>query len=308
MQQLSEKPDTGRMPFLSDHTYQSACFSFYDTDNQLLFSLSGSTWNLQDRGFARRPDTKNSFSNNPWDIEECLKEYIKRKNSQFEKIFNEIMIGKDFLFLQEIDFLVAGDKAGYKIPQKLKNQLKTYFQKKIHELSWRLLITPASTKESDEKECHPLGIIYNTKTLFYLSESRGLFEHPRSGYRAYEWRFLHTASQTRIALTNLHLAYEIDYNDLIYQYQCAQVKNNLLTIMGGDTNHSSLNMISAIGNSQYATNLEQRNNYSQISHIDNRSHVVKDYDCFFVNPTKNSYVKLSELKGEYFGGDEGELE
>jgi hypothetical protein len=307
MNRLSEKPDTGRMPFLSDHTYQSACFSFYTADDQLLFSLSGSTWNLQDRGFSKRLEVKNSFSNNPWDIEECLKEYIRRKHNQIDKILKEIMIGKDFIFLQEIDFLVSNDKVSYKTPQKVKTQLKAFFQRKIHEVSWRLLLTPSVSSDSDEKEHHPLGILYNTKTLFYISESKGLFEHPRSGYRANEWRFIHIGSHKNIALTNLHLAYDIDYSDLIYQYQCEQIKHNLLTIMGGDTNHPSMEMVSAIGKGQYATNLEQRDNYSQVSHIDNRTHFVKDYDCFFVNPTKNSYVTFSELKGEYFNSDEGAL-
>lgn len=305
MEQLSETPKQDAMPFLSDHTYQSAAFAFYSADHRLLFSISGATWNLQDRGFSKRQEITNSFSNNPWDIDESLENYTLRKQAQIDKIFQKIITGKDFLFLQEIDFLTPNDKTNYKTPQKIKTQLKNIFQKKLHTHSWRLLLSPHHEEEStlgdrEQSPCHPLAIIYNTKTLFFQSKSRGLFLHPRSGFRAYEWSFLHIPSHEAIALTNLHLAYEVDYGETLYQYQKNQIQQDLCTVIGGDTNHSASVFASSCGNALFATNLEQRENYHAISHLDKRTGTVKNYDSFFVNPGQRSYVKFNQLPGEYF--------
>lgn len=281
----------------SDHTVQSIAVTILNNDKPIL-TMAGSTWNLMNKCTSKNDHPQKLYKNNPWNYTEDPTLYLNRKKRQFDKIIQTIKSGnKDFMFLQEIDCLTSptffpnqSDKDAYNI-------LKNEFIKNLKQLGWNMeMSTPG-------KGIKPLATLYNTKTLQPTGSKQSVLDGV-----AFECEFLHRESNQKVTLTNLHLAYDKDYSQILPQYQEAQVQANKITFMGGDTNHApNFRIQGLINNWNNCTNLDG-DDFGNISDIhihnsDPNKIIKKCFDCFAVNPSQTTRAVIVETEGEVFRPD-----
>lgn len=321
--QSSTAPTSTAEPHLggltSDHTHQSITATLLTENDRPLLQLRGSTWNLMNYCFSL--ETHGRYKNNPWNIDERPVDYMFRKIQQMEKICKILLEdgGKDFMFLQEIDFfylpiLVAPEKwAAMSLLeqqnlQEIQRQqiiLRSIFERKLLTLGY---LIHYSTSYQPLSVQQPLAIIFNMRTLLLFgNQEPGAFPNRRHIFRGFGLNFLHRQSNFRVRLVCLHLDFDHDYSQEITPYQQFYIDQNIFMIMGGDTNHAPNDKISGMINHHTNTtniNSEIVNGKLQFSG-DHSPAMKKCYDGFFVSPTKNTKVLAKQERSEVFTLDGG---
>lgn len=306
------------MPHLSDHAHQTMQFSKVTPDRtKKLFTLTVSTVNLLNWGFSK--ESHGEFKNNPWNIEETFAEYFNRKKQQLDQILKILqgdqgmMSGlstwwsgqapdpaKDAMFLQEIDIFLNKRLGSAEATNKL-NALKSEFFQKLKNIGYDMVITrpiPGCKQQ-------PLAILYNTKTLKFTGQARGILDYNNDhDFRGFECLFERLVdnkpTKDIVALASVHLKYGPNYSQIIPEYQRKQVENNIFTIMGGDTNHApNIDIVGSIACYNTVTTIEgdEQGNESGLHQNTDRA---KCYDVFFMNPDKAHRAHALEIEAEEF--------
>lgn len=276
------------IPVLSDHAYQSALITTTNLQTKVELRLSVGSWNLLDRGFSKITHTRQEFSNNPFDADETLENYEKRKRTQFNKIEQNIRKhpeedGDDIVFLQEVDFLLAGKHPA--LAKLFKDMLDTY--------DFGLVVTEPSKAPFYAQQ--PMALIYNKKRLLLHDEGQGVFPAPADirgaiKYRGYESIFTEQESNQQIVLTNIHLLYGHDYSLEMQRYRMVKEIDGFLNIIGGDTNGTQrLGLATLLGDEDIATNFSKDPftgalTTEQIDPTDPQRYIPKAYDRLFGIP------------------------
>jgi exonuclease III len=282
--------------FLSDHTVQLMHFTFtikptFFFSQGSSFTLYGATWNMQKICFSNKEEKR---SNNPFGLNETWEDYEKRLMRQLNKI-EEIVTKpknkKDFMCLQETDFLSK------------KVKLKAKFEKMLERNDWGLVCAPES---ENGHQCRSVALIYNKKTLAPKEGiGRALFLYTRgkfTDYYAYEWEFIHLPTQQKLALVSMHLAYTAEYNEIIPHYLKEQESKKIPTILAGDTNHVAREIPGAlVGKQSYCTNINQNEENGSLKLKENNED--QHYDVFIASHLGQSSpitITPSEPYGEKF--------
>lgn len=260
-----------------------------------------------------------AFSNNPYDIDESLDDYKRRKEAQINQLIKNIRTthGDDIVCLQEVDFLTTKTTTKpsdiYLLQQRLKSKL-------ISELSRHgySLVTSNGYETTDTTQ-QKMALLYNSEK-YQLNSGKGVLPTipstpaDKTQFRGLELSFTSRASGTELVITNLHLTYAKDYRDELEVYQNSMKQRGVLNIMAGDTNNIQCEHLNtALGDWHAATNFEGTldPNTNKItlttthqtmsgSHL--RKHLQKAYDRFFISAPQNHYVtaKSNNERNEQF--------
>ena len=282
-------------PWWSDHAYQSMNFQVKDpTSRQSVYSVCAGSWNIQDRCLSTAMNPR-GYHNNPFDHDELDdNEYKLRKEAQISKIEEKIQNGgDDIVFLQEIDFLTAG------------GQLNVYLQKRLKATlaaNGYGMVISAKPNPGDIAQ-QRMATIYNKtklKLVHLLPDApRGVLPTnitpTFTQYRGFETTFTILESGLmhgkKLVATNLHLKFGVDYMSAIEQYQKEMERNDVLHIMGGDTNNvQNEHLNTALGDWNFATNFSDTNEIPPTLTVVHSDHMKKAYDNFFVVPPQAHYV------------------
>ena len=294
--------------YTSDHTIR-----IISVRNNNEASIKGATWNLMNQchGLQFNSTLNKTYSNNPFHVDETLQEYKERKITQVDYMLKKIQSGQlDFMFLQEVDF-IQEDRNDNKRKQ-IREEINTYFKHQLKQAGYEVVITQhgrgAQPKYYSQQ---PMITIYNPNRLQYTGKQYGVLglessTPAKDGTKRYRFRghashFIDKKSQRPIALTNVHLDFSENYNQSLENYMTHHTKKNIITIMGGDTNHSQNNKIHhLITDWHHASNIDSNDgNNLSVYHQENPK-VKKAYDGFMVAPAGNSTIKATELESEYF--------
>lgn len=298
------------MKFLSDHTEQSATLAFFTKEQEPILTLHGSTWNLLNKCFSTH--SGNSYSNNPWNKDEPIKKYICRKEKQIAVIKKILGIisddpsltkntRRDFMFLQEIDFI----SEDYILHNGL--SLRTLLEQELQTHGFNIVYS------TNIFNCQPLAIIYNQDTLQFDDQitPRGILPNNKNKLKGFACQFIHIESGHRVELINLHLDYTEDYTASIAQLQKQAIKDNLLTVMGGDTNHiPNVGITGFVNHEDNVTNIISLLEGDQLkfcftmkvhdSKTGEKATKGRCLDGFLASPTKQTYVQLTLLPSHLF--------
>lgn len=249
------------------------------------------------------------FSNNPFDVDESLENYVLRKEAQIAKLIGNICSGKpeDIICLQEVDFLTniapaRGQPSLLYIEQeKLKNRLI----EQLTGLGYSLTTTndmPALADSTQQK----MATIFNNRRLTLLSSQGVLPTRPESSsgkvqYRGFETSFQVNGSDDLMIVTNLHLTYGKNYNQEIEAYQKSMEERGVFHIMAGDTNNiQGEHLKTALGSWHSATNFDGQRVGDSIVLTTTHQKIRLDtslgdnpqkaYDRFFVSAPSGHYV------------------
>lgn len=294
--------------YTSDHTIRAISVS----DNQTP-PLVGGTWNLMNQchGLVHSDTLNKTYSNNPFHADESIDDYRTRKLAQVDYLIQKIQSQQyDFMFLQEVDFLQEDKNDPGR--QAVRTEILDTLKLSLNSIGYDLVTTQhqrgAQPKYYSQQ---PLITIYNTNRLTYQNKQEGQLANQsgqpaqdgtsRYRYRAFEALFNDVMTGQNVALTNLHLDYANDYTQSIEQYMKGNTDNDIVTIMGGDTNHSQNNKIHhLIIDWHHASNIDSNDGIHLSDLHENNTQVKKSYDGFMVAPSKNHIITATELESEYF--------
>jgi hypothetical protein len=222
--------------FTSDHTYQTVTIEAQTPENNSVV-LTGLTWNLMNQ--CHSAEENHGSSNNPFDLDEELKEYLKRKSKQLAFILGKIVKGNvDFMFLQEVDIFTREPRP--KITQ--------IFIEKLRSIGWDLVISDVSDNLKQ-----PVVTLYNTQKLQFAAK-RSLFKTHADLFTSLEAEFKYKATGEQVCLTNMHLDFKSDHTQDIEIYQRSQYEKDVITIIGGDANsHSGVDYRFFVGDENMPT-------------------------------------------------------
>ncbi len=95
--------------------------------------------------------------------------------------------------------------------------------------------------------------------------------------------------------------FDHDYIAEIDDYMFERTKNNVFTIMGGDTNHPQNEGIHQLIIDWHRPSNITNNSNDELVDFDRRDkNKLKSYDGFCVAPTQTTYAHITEEKGKYF--------
>ena len=285
--------------YTSNHVLRLITVKIYDE------VIDGYTFNLLERCYECCPFK--GYANNPLNISENSNDYVDRKLKQFEQL--SLMKDKWFDLLQEVDFLfpskyiIKQKNNKVSMPEWLPNTLeivKTKFLDLLVYMDWGLTVC-------DDKE---MAIIHNNKKLVQLSPIPKLHLYDGQYYVAMSNVYHVPILDQNIVLGSLHLNYGVDYTQSIPELLDNLINDNMIVILGGDTNHpSSFKMCKLLTNgddipTNFQTNYQileiskltyGGNKYNMVILKDERDiNLVKAYDGFFVK-IKDTYIKDTTL-------------
>jgi hypothetical protein len=234
------------------------------------------------------------ITNNPYNIDETIKEYEQRKMVQIEKIIDNIRSknSDDIICLQEVDFLTTKpsriydllDKEYKQLPltndeqAKLKNikpfeleQAKLYkCQLKLREYcahllkneNYSIVTTNDILADRNGTTQQKFATIYNNIRFDFKKGCGALPTEPTNPSETRQYRgfeiYLHDKKLGEdICITNVHLTYGKDYNEDIKEYQKSMQQKGIFHVMAGDTNNlQCIQYKTALGTWSDATNFE----------------------------------------------------
>lgn len=269
--------------FTSDHTYQTARAVSYAKDGSVL-SLSGMTWNLLNKTFAK--GTEHNYSNNPFDVDEFEQNYILRKGNQLRFLWHQIKSGDfDYIVLQEVDMFTRDP---------LPDMVRAFLEKIRHK-AW---FTVHSDKTDDVRM--PMLMLYNSKKLRFVSK-KPLFPSSVSNRRnALEATFVYLGTETEVCITNMHLDFDTDHRQAIIEYQQQQIALGKFTILAGDANPSpGKEPYSLVGDLDTPTNISKPKEGQTAS--DDGGKILQRLDGFMAGPANSdARVEIIEGPSAYF--------
>ncbi len=276
----------------SDHAWRSVAITVFPG-----IRLQGATWNMQMRCISKehavaraiecKYDLQYAHSNNPLDITEEQAEYSSRKIQQLDELKTIMDMGNEFILLQEADWVKS-------------SVLKREYLAFLKTQGWALIETPV-----DNKGQQLLVTLYNTRKLRPVPRSgKGMFPG-HYNCRGYRHDFTDVITGKPIALINLHLEYGHDYSQEMIDAQFALVRENIPSIMGGDTNNiQNVHLKSMVSSWHHATNIcsDGRGGLTTVheSGGSGARPVQKAYDGFFVAPDRGSFVQVEDKPGKFF--------
>jgi len=271
--------------YTSDHTHQAIKIQ------QGSIILSGFTWNLLNKGHDKIHCNGCDFTNNPFNVNEEFESYKIRKNKQITEI--KIMLqdptnNYDFALFQEVDFIIAHQEPRNK-------EINDQFFNMLKECGWLGI----STTHIDRTK--PMMTIFNKLTLNHKGKKTLFNINGRNG--GFENTFTVKNNGQNVNIVNLHLNFDYNYYNVIFDYQMKCVSENTIGILGGDNNRpQGDNVYGMIGNWEYPTNFDVSSNILTKYHTVNDiiTDLIKRYDGFFINPSGTNSIKITELPSKYF--------
>ncbi len=294
---------------LSDHGYQTMIFDLMTEDknrNQChKFRLVGATYNLLDRCFSKE-DNKGKFSNNQENKSENFSEYWTRKNKQaMTKIFEILEKNSvDFMFLQEIDFVNPNHKFKFSSEEQSKiYNFGTDFIEKLALKGYDILISTSS-----QTDIQPMATIYRVSTFKFINPEccYGTLSDSNGYNRAWVTLLQHKSSGQFVSLMNLHLSYADSYFNSIIDLMKSNSKKNVMTIAGGDTNHTPEDIPGLVSvNPKFGvTNIQMSDN--KLSTKDEKGR-DKCYDGYFIGPPQDGIIGFQFGDCEVFQKNEKDV-
>lgn len=282
--------------------------------------LIGISHNMLNKGHDNVHCYSGHYSNNPYNVQESLPNYLQRKSLQFEFYLELIThYRKDsrylsspplgFIFLQEPDiFLSSNTSHSPEIEEK--KRLTEKFLQRLAEFNWGFIMT----EKSDH--CRPLVILYDKyilapcvdskKAIFPSKNNRmqgleatfNLVKNPSRSTKSRRKNRINRPADKKIKLANLHMDYGNDNNQLLADYLFQQRNENFLTIIGGDLNQARNSLYFALGSHERPTVLteEMINGNASIDDF-NRSIC----DSFMAIPSQgDARLKARDISQYYF--------
>ena len=307
--------------YTSDHLYRriNLKFSRYYNNNYFFYDenfIKGFTFNLLSRCFNIEEEKNKGFSNNPLNISENENSYINRKLIQFDLI-EKLMLEKDssFILLQEIDFLfydkyklkVKSELRSTRVEGKEENKMVTpiWMLRAIRELKKKfILLLNKNNWDCVACEDREIAILTNSYKLEKIDNTLSI--NLPSSNKTKNINILLTCGyhfkdfNCNIILGTLHAYYNEDYstklNNLLINGELNnKIKNNLITIIGGDTNRPpSLNINGLLtSGDNIATNFQTNYQYINKLHINNNGYYYY-YPIITNNNKKYTKVLLND--------------
>ena len=283
------------------------------------------TWNMMNKCHDKAScSPPNQFTNNPWNVNEDERQVNSRRCIQYDFLLMQLRRNNfSAIFLQEINELASiienhpyPEKMTQKVQELLKKEelteeekgilLAFNFLRQLNELGYT---AHATTKDM---HCKPMVTIINTAELTVAPDDNPKAALPatvngKKKHTAFVLNAKSTSTNTPINLVNLHLDYETDYVESILDLQQSMVKQGIMGIMAGDTNHPpNSGLIGAIGDWKHTSNIDTDESSGELTDRDLRTSRLKNYDLLFVNPSSTtSSVTAKELDGWYFTVENG---
>ena len=279
----------------SDHAYQSMNVMVNDPNTNLpVYSVSVGSWNTLNRCHSKLNGGK-GYHNNPFDYDEIDDyEYVLRKIAQITKIEEKIINGgDDIVFLQEVDFLFSHSEAHCFLQEEL--------QRMLIRNGYDIALTTSPTLE--HKTQQQMATLYNIQKLQLIETPKdapcGVFPVKRSGgntqFRGFETAFTildrGPMNGKKLVATNLHLQYRMNFKEAIENYQSVMEENDVVHIMGGDTNSAQDEITTnALGDYSFATMFNETFETPPTLTVAKFEEMKKSCDKFFIVPPNNHYV------------------
>lgn len=293
----------------SDHALKMYQITLQNDNQKNVLKLKGLVHNMMMKAVGLEyggQSTGKPYSNNPLFITETLGEYAERKIAQINGlkwVLNQYKL--DYAFLQEADFMFPNEQDDpdlYTEKQKL-SQLLLQAMTRTH---YGITLSVPTSLASQQ----PLVTIYNKRTF---TEDLGkeplgmLYSRETQRFRAYCHYFIHLGTCLPVALINMHLGYNDDYQRRDILNESLKL-TNILSIMGGDANHSPGDNMSQLFVSKTATTVCYKqdsqgqplrsDNGEPILTLEGASGAPTNYDGICVYAPPEYRVGLEEHGGE----------
>jgi len=288
---------------LSDHILQKMIFMIYGP-RENSFATMGSTYNTQGKRYSQKSN-RGRFSNNPWDIDECTKDYLNRKETQLLEISSCNGLGfkgLDFLCLQEADlfyqnFYVNGLSELEKKEFALKcMELHDDFKTNLETNGFQMIMLPSNKQK-------PLVTIYKSSIFTHL-KSESILPNSHGFHCAMASHMVHNASGQEVVLINFHLTVGECYAPTVLLDAAEHYRKQSKIVLGaGDANlpprrlhglHSGINEMKS------ATNIRRLSEKDpSLSMYDDEGYPLC-IDGFFAVPNSKTKISLQQVNNKCF--------
>lgn len=289
----------------SDHTLQMAKLTEGSGDHPFIKCYKIATLNMLNKCFdeAHCRNKDHPYSNNPASFNETDEQYVTRKVEQLVMISGILHAAKvDVIFLQETDVFCTPTGVLLTDPDQIEklDRAIEIFVKALDTLGYMI----EKSNPGDNMK-GSITTIYKLDTFRpYGTKPYGCFDDPdRLKHAGYVVSVIKRSDGSRIDLINLHLDYTIFYDQVILDKMYKGIKDNVMIIMGGDTNKCKALMPIKMGPIMISSTVMKDKKTLHLTSMDDRvsSPQFADFDSFFISPSSpSSWVSIYEYLGDTY--------